>query len=94
MNKIIRAEEIRESITLVPTTEYAYVEIHTTIKGLTVYNGSIWGIQQIILTEDGMLKSQVNNDPTAIILHNIRDIQVIQTTENMTQYIVNIEYNI
>ena len=93
MNTII-TKEIKEEIIITPTTDFAYVEIHTTIKGITIYNGSIWGIQQIILTEDGMLKSQVNNDPTAIILHNIRDIQVIQTTENMTQYIVNIEYNI
>ena len=94
MNKIITTKDIKEEITITPSTDFAYIELHTTIKGITVYNGSIWGIQQIILTEDGMLKSQVNNDPTAIILHNIRDIQVIQTTENMTQYIVNIEYNI
>ena len=94
MDNIIVTKEINKEVTIQPTTDYAYIEIHTTIKGLAIYNGSIWGIQQIILTEDGMLKSQVNNDPTAIILHNIRDIQVIQTTENMTQYIVNIEYNI
>ena len=94
MNNIIITKEIREEITLVPTTDYAYIEIHTTIKGLTVYNGSIWGIQEITLTEDGMLKAQVNGDSTAIILHGIRDINIINNTEDVTQYIVNIEYNI
>ena len=94
MNNIITTKEIREEITLVPNTEYAYIELHTAIKGLTIYNGSIWGIQQLILNEDGMLKGQVNGDPTAIILHNIRDIHIINTTENVTQYTVNIEYNI
>ena len=90
----ITTKDINKEITLVPTTVYAYIEIHTTIKGLTVYNGSIWGIQQITLNEDGMIKAQVNNDPTAIILHSIRDIQVTSTTEDVTQYILNIEYNI
>ena len=92
MNKIITTKNIKEEITLVPTTEYAYVEIHTTIKGLAIYNGSIWGIEQIPLNEDGMLKAQVNGDSTAIILHGIRDIQVTNTTEDVTQYIVNIIY--
>ena len=59
-----------------------------------MYNGSVWGIEQITLNEDGMIKAQVNNDPTAIILHDIRDIQIMNTTEDVTQYIVNIEYNI
>ena len=93
MNKII-TEEINKEIMLIPSTEYAYIEIHTTIKGLTIYNGSIWGIQQLTLNEDGVLKAQVNEDPTAIILHGIRDIQIINTTDNVTQYILNIEYNI
>lgn len=93
MNKII-TKDITEEITVIPSTEYAYIEIHTTIKGLTVYNGSIWGIQQITLNEDGMLKAQVNEDPTAIILHGIRDININNTTDSVTQYIVNIEYNI
>lgn len=87
MNKII-TKDITEEITLVPNTEYAYIEMHTTIKGLTIYNGSIWGIQQITLNEDGMIKAQVNEDPTAIILHGIRDIQINNTTDNVTQYIV------
>lgn len=93
MNKII-TKEIKEEIIVIPSTEYAYIEIHTTIKGLTTYNGSIWGIQQITLNEDGMLKAQVNEDPTAIILHGIRDIQINNVTDIATQYIVNIEYNI
>ena len=88
MNKIIVTKDIKEEITLVPSTKYAYIEIHTTIKGLTIYNGSIWGIQQLTLNEDGMLKAQINEDPTAIILHGIRDIQIINTTDNVTQYIV------
>ena len=90
----ITTKDINKEITLVPTTVYAYIEIHTTIKGITVYNGSIWGIQQITLNEDGMIKAQVNNDPTAIILHGIRDIQIITNTEGVTQYKVSIEYNI
>ena len=90
----ITTKDINKEITLVPTTVYAYIEIHTTIKGITIYNGSIWGIEEITLNEDGMIKVQVNNDPTAIILHGIRDIQVTNTTEDVTQYIVNIEYNI
>ena len=90
----IATKNINKEITLVPSTEYTYIEIHTTIKGITIYNGSIWGIEQITLSEDGMLKAQVNGDPTAIILHGIRDVQIINTTENVTQYIVNIEYNI
>ena len=94
MNIIITTKEINKEITLVPTTQYAYVEIHTTKKGIPVYNGSIWGIQQITLTEDGMLKAQINGDSTAIILHGIRDIHITNTTESTTQYIVNIEYNI
>ena len=94
MNNTITTKNIKEEITLVPTTEYAYVEIHTTIKGITIYNGSIWGIQEITLNEDGMLKAQVNNDPTAIILHGIRDIHIVNTTESITQYKVNIDYNI
>ena len=93
MNTII-TKDINKEITLVPTTEYAYIEIHTTIKGITIYNGSIWGIEEITLNEDGMIKAQVNGDSTAIILHGIRDIQVTNTTEDVTQYIVNIEYNI
>ena len=92
MNKII-TKDLNEEITLVPTTEFAYIEIHTTIKGLTIYNGSIWGIQQLTLNEDGMLKSQINDDPTAVILHGIRDIHINNTTETTTQYILNIEYN-
>lgn len=87
MNKII-TKDIKEEITLLPTTAYAYIEIHTTIKGLTIYNGSIWGIQEIILNEDGVLRARVNNDPTAVILHGIRDIQIINTTDSVTQYIV------
>ena len=87
MNKII-TKDINEEITLIPTTEHAYIEIHTTIKGLTIYNGSIWGIQEIILNEDGILRARVNNDPTAVILHGIRDIHINNTTETTTQYIL------
>ena len=87
MNKII-TKDINEEITVIPTTEFAYIEIHTTIKGLTIYNGSIWGIQQLILNEDGVLKAQVNEDPTAILLHGIRDIHINNTTDNVTQYVV------
>lgn len=93
MNKII-TKDINEEITVIPTTEYAYIVIHTTIKGLTIHNGSIWGIQEIILNEDGILRARVNNDPTAVILHGIRDIHIHNTTETTTQYILNIEYNI
>ena len=93
MNKIV-TKDINEEITVIPTTEYAYIEIHTTIKGLTIYNGSIWGIQEVILNEDGILRARVNNDPTAVILHGIRDIHIHNTTETTTQYILNIEYNI
>lgn len=92
MNKII-TKDIKEEITVIPTTEFAYIVIHTTIKGLTIYNGSIWGIQEIILNEDGILRARVNNDPTAVILHGIRDIHINNTTETTTQYILNIEYN-
>lgn len=88
MNKIIVTKDINEEITLVPSTAHAYIEIHTTIKGLTIYNGSIWGIQEIILNEDGVLRARVNEDPTAVILHGIRDIQIINTTDNVTQYTV------
>ena len=88
MNKIIVTKDIKEEITLIPTTKYAYIEIHTTLKGLTIYNGSIWGIQQLILNEDGILRAQINEDPTAIILHGIRDIHINNTTETVTQYIV------
>ena len=94
MNNTITTKNINKEITITPDTKYAYIEIHTTIKGLTMYNGSIWGIEQITLNEDGMLKGQVNGDATAIILHGIRDIQIMNTTEDVTQYIVNIEYNI
>ena len=87
MNKII-TKDINEEITVIPTTEFAYIEIHTTIKGLTIYNGSIWGIQQLILNEDGILRAQINDDPTAVILHGIRDIHINNTTETTTQYIV------
>ena len=88
MNKIIVTKDINEEITLIPSTKYAYIEIHTTLKGLTIYNGSIWGIQQLILSEDGILRAQINDDPTAVILHGIRDIHINNTTENTTQYIV------
>lgn len=88
MNKII-TKDINEEITLIPSTEHAYIEIHTTIKGLTIYNGSIWGIQEIILNEDGILRARVNNDPTAVILHGIRDIHINNTTDSVTQYTVN-----
>lgn len=88
MNKIITTKDINKEITLIPTTEYAYIEIHTTIKGLTIYNGSIWGIQQLTLSEDGVLKAQINEDPTAVILHGIRDIHINNTTDNVTQYTV------
>ena len=94
MNNTIITKEIKEAITIIPTTDFAYIEIHTTIKGLSIYNGSIWGIEQITLNEDGMLKGQVNGDSTAIILHGIRDINIINNTEDVTQYTVNIEYNI
>ena len=87
MNKII-TKDINKEITLVPNTEYAYIEIHTTLKGLTIYNGSIWGIQQITLNEDGILRAQVNDDPTAVILHGIRDIHINNTTDRVTQYTV------
>ena len=88
MNKII-TKDINEELTLIPSTEHAYIEIHTTIKGLTIYNGSIWGIQEIILNEDGILRARVNNDPTAVILHGIRDIHINNTTDSVTQYTVN-----
>lgn len=94
MNNTIITKEIREEITITPATEYAYIELHTTIKGITIYNGSIWSIQQLTLIENGTIYAQVNGDSTAIILHGIRDIQVIQTTENTTQYTLNIEYDI
>lgn len=88
MNNTIITKNINKEITLVPTTEYAYIEIHTTIKELTIYNGRIWGIQQIKLNEDGMLKAQVNNDPTAVILHGTREIHITNTTDNVTRYII------
>ena len=94
MNNAIITKEIKENIILIPNTEFAYIEIHTTIKGLTIYNGSIWGIQQLILNEDGILRAQINDDPTAVILHGIRDIHIHNTTETTTQYILNIEYNV
>ena len=94
MNNTIITKEIQESITLIPTTEYAYIELHTTIKGITVYNGRIWGVKQITLNEVGVLSAEVNNDPLAIIFHNIRDIHITNTTESITQYKVNIEYDI
>lgn len=94
MNNTILTKEINKEIIITPDTKYAYIEIHTTIKGLTIYNGSIWGVEEIKLNEDGMLKGQVNGDATAIILHGVRDIQIITNTEDVTQYIVNIEYNI
>lgn len=90
----IATKNIKEEITITPDTAYAYIEIHTTIKGLTIYNGTIWGIEEIKLNEDGTLKGQVNGDATSIILHGIRDINIMNTTEDVTQYIVNIEYNI
>ena len=93
MNTII-TKEIKEEIIITPDTEYAYIEIHTTIKGITVYNGSIWGVNRIKLNEDGALTAQVNNDPLAIIFHNIRDIQITNNTTHTTQYKVSIEYNI
>lgn len=93
MNKII-TKDITEEITVIPTTEYAYIEIHTNIKGHAIYNGTIWGIQQIKLLEDGTLTAEVNYDPTAIILHGIRDIHIKNITDSATQYIVNIECNI
>lgn len=93
MNTII-TKNINKEITIIPTTEYAYIELHTTIKGITIYNGSIWGIQEVTLNEDGMIKAQVNGDSTDIILHGIRDINILNNTEDVTQYIVNIEYNI
>ena len=94
MNNTIITKDINKEITITPDTKYAYIEIHTTIKGLTIYNGSVWGIEQIKLNEDGMLKGQVSGDATAIILHGIRDINIVSTTEDVTQYTVNIEYNI
>lgn len=94
MNSTITTKNIKEEITIQPTTEFAYIELHTTIKGITAYNGSIWGIEEIKLNEDGMLSAKVNNDSIAIILHNIRDIQTINNTAHTTQYKVNIEYNI
>lgn len=94
MNNTIVTKNINKEITIQPTTEFAYIELHTTIKGMTIYNGSIWGIEAIKLNEDGMLKGQVNRDATSIILHDIRDINIMNTTESVTQYIVNIEYNI
>ena len=93
MNKIITTKDINKEITVIPSTEHAYIEIHTTIKGLTIYNGSIWGIQQLTLSEDGVLKAQINEDPTAVILHGIRDIHINNTTETTTQYILNIICN-
>ena len=94
MNNTIITKEINKEITITTNTAYAYIELHTTIKGLSIYNGSVWGIEQITLNEDGMLKGQVNGDATAIILHGIRDINIVNTTEDVTQYILNIEYNI
>ena len=94
MNNTITTKDINKEITITTNTTYAYIEIHTTIKGLSIYNGSIWGIEEIKLNEDGMLKAQVNGDATAIILHGIRDIQIMNTTEDVTQYTLNIEYNI
>ena len=94
MNTILTTKNINKEITITPDTKYAYIEIHTTIKGLSIYNGSIWGIEEIKLNEDGMLKAQINGDSTAIILHGIRDINIINNTEDVTQYTVNIEYNI
>ena len=47
-----------------------------------------------MLTEDGVIRAQVNNDPTSVILHHIRDIHIINNTTNATQYKVNIEYAI
>lgn len=94
MNNTIITKEIKEEITLIPNTEYAYIELYTTIKGITVYNGSIWGIQQIKLNEAGVVSAKIHGDNTAILLHNIRDIQIKNNTPHTTQYIVNIEYDI
>lgn len=94
MNNTITTKDINKEITITPNTEFAYIELHTTIKGITVYNGSIWGIEEIKLNEDGMLSAKVNNDSIAILLHNVRDIQIVNNTTHTTQYKVNIEYNI
>ena len=93
MNTII-TKEIKKEIIITPSTEFAYIELYTTIKGITVYNGSIWGVNRIKLNEDGALTAQVNNDPLAVIFHNIRDIQITNNTTHTTQYKVNIDYNI
>ena len=94
MNNTITTKDINKEITIQPTTNYTYIEIHTTIKGITIYNGSIWGVEEIKLNEDGTLKAQINGDATAIILHGIRDINIVNTTEDVTQYTLNIEYNL
>lgn len=97
MYKIIATNEIgkyTKEITDIPTTEYAHIEIHTTLKKLTIYNGTIWGIQQIKLNENGVLTAQVNDDPTAIILHGVRDVHITHSSKSTTLYTVNIEYRI
>lgn len=93
MNKII-TKDITEEITVIPSTEYAYLEVYISIEEYAIYKGTIWGIQHIQLLEDGTLTAQVNNDPTAIILHDIKEIQIKNITDSATQYIVNIECNI
>ena len=90
----ITTKNINEEITLLPNTEHAYIELYTTIKGITVYNGTIWGIQQIKLNEDGVVSAKINGDNTAILLHNIRDLHIMNNTTHTTKYKVNIEYDI
>ena len=94
MNNTIITKDINKEVILTPDTNYGYIELYTTINGITVYNGTTWWIEQIKLNEGGTLTAQINGDPIAIILHNVRDIQVKCNTKNTTQYIVNIDYNI
>ena len=90
---IIKVEEINESIKVdTPVDMLGCMELHSIVNGVKYYTGTIWDIKCIEVNKNKMLIANITTSTPDIMLHNIRDIQIYNSTESVKKYIVNIEY--
>ena len=90
---IIKVEEIKESIKVdTPVDMLGCMELHSIVNGVKYYMGTIWDIKCIEVNENKFLTASITTSTPDIMLHNIRDIQIYNSTESVKKYTVTIEY--
>lgn len=93
IQEIIKVKEINESIKIdTPVDMLGCMELNSIANGVKYYMGTIWDIKCIEVNENKLLTANITTSTPDIMLHNIRDIQIYNSTESVKKYIVTIEY--